>query len=248
MDPGTARAPCTAQDAAALAMSDLQTRFHAMCGEVMSIVGDVRASSFDIATMTISSKLSTPIDIAALHLPEKALTLADLGLTVGSKQTDFPNQMTLIVPRTEAFVQRRRKPRKRLTVRGLNVKACSNGALNITGCKNIHEATIAVGAVLQALLACGAVPSDAVPLPGKVGMVNLVFHLGIPLQLASVCEALQARGLACNFNPERYAGVVVNGSDRHAFVFSSGSVTCGSSTMTRAVVMVQDLIDALKSE
>ncbi len=218
-------------------MQPLRCEFEAMQA---SIGADV-----DISTMTLSFKLSHTVDVNSLYTKIREGDCQLFAMTMGATPFDFPNQVSLVVAKSGDFQKRKAKPRHKLKVSGVNVKVCSNGSLNVTGCKDLNEAHVSISTVTRCLLFNKCVSSDSTLTRSRVSLVNLLFSVGDALHLAKVVDLLRKRDISCQFDPARYAGVVVHADHGYAFIYASGKVTCGSSTLGNVPTLLHLLRETL---
>ena len=199
----------------------------------------------DISTMTLSFKLSHTVNVVSLYTKIREGKCQLFAMTLGATPFDFPNQVSLVVAKSGDFQTRKAKPRHKLKVGGVNVKVCSNGSLNVTGCKDLNEAHVSVSTVARCLLFNGCVPPDSTLTRSRVSLVNLLFSVGSALHLNKVVDLLRRKDISCQFDPARYAGIVVHASHGYAFIYASGKVTCGSSTLGNVPTLLNLLKETL---
>lgn len=216
---------------------------HNACMATLSTGPDMfHDNVIDVSTMTLSCTLTTGVDLAALTHAKNSGKIASAGLDTKTDSL-FPNQVTMIVPRLQDGPRpARRRKRKRA---GTNVKVCPNGSMNLTGCKSLHEGCFVVALLLKVLSEVGAVPTHARLLKVKLGMINTILDLGVAVRLDDVMRRLERAHITCHYDTERHAGVRLTTSDGYAFIFRSGSITCGSSRFAAVPRLWQTIAEAL---
>ena len=153
----------------------------------------------DISTMTISCTLQCGnLNMSTLQAAQEYNKIEAVERINAVTDKLFPNQVTFKVPRWDAGIRpiRRRKNR----VAGCNVKVCTNGALNLTGCKNLEEACTAVYLVIQALGKSGAVVGSIRLKSAKLGMINIIVLTQRAIRLDSLLKTCDDCGLNTHFD------------------------------------------------
>lgn len=205
----------------------MSTRVEAMLSEGTDLFQD---TVMDISTMTLSCVLQcSRIQMDTLQNAKLQNQIAEVGCINAVTDMRFPNQLTFKVHRDGESVRpiRRRKQR----TPGCNVKVSGNGSLNLTGCKSLHEGTLAVALVINAIRHAGAVEGSIALESVKVGMINIILNVPCAIRLEALKDAFLDAHLNCHFDAERHAGVQLYTDNGYAFIFRSGSITCGSSSI-----------------
>jgi TATA-box binding protein (TBP) (component of TFIID and TFIIIB) len=117
-------------------------------------------------------------------------------------------------------------------------KIFKSGA-QICGCKCLEHVTTTVR-MLENMLNCNVVDC-------KVHLFNLVYKLGITLNLAKLCETLSVTdGVRVNYNRDEYSGLKVkanvDGKTCSLLVFSSGNIIISGCINEKQLRSMYDLI------
>lgn len=201
-------------------MFDLGSRFKTMFETIAkrNLSMRIKPKNCSVSTMTISGKLDSPVDIDSIV--QTMQTSVDFyGLSMADAN-DSPAKRAKAAPSKAFFNQ--------LTVKSdsTSIKIFSNGAVHVTGARNLVHFLDIIDRVCTAL---GSLMTTQPLLESaSISMINATFGARRLLPLQIMRQAFENAGHAASYDPETYPGInakiLVSEKVVTVLVFTTGNV------------------------